>query len=92
MAVETIRTLVPPPVDMPRGALWAATAAAWIWHGVRRIAGRAAGSLVRHLEPWGSDEPRTPQELLALARSVEHTQPSLAAELRFFASHRPDAE
>jgi len=40
MAIETIKTLVPRPVDMPRGALWAATAAAWIWHGVRRIARR----------------------------------------------------
>ena len=38
--VETIKTLVPAPVEMPRGALWAATAALWIWHGVRRIAGR----------------------------------------------------
>ena len=40
MAIETIKTLVPPPVDMPRGALWAATAAAWIWRGIRRIARR----------------------------------------------------
>lgn len=38
MAIETIKTLVPPPVDTPRGALWAATAVAWIWQGMRRIA------------------------------------------------------
>ena len=38
--IETIKTLVPPPVDMPRGALWAAEAAAWMWHGARRIVRR----------------------------------------------------
>ena len=38
--IETIKTLVPAPVEMPRGALWAATAALWIWNGVRRIAAR----------------------------------------------------
>ena len=40
MAIQTIRTLVPPPVEMPRGALWAAQAAAWTWCGVRDLARR----------------------------------------------------
>jgi len=40
MAIETIKTLVPAPVEMPRGALWAATAAAWFGRAMRRIARR----------------------------------------------------
>jgi len=67
------------------GATWEAGVAAiatWVFRTVR--------SLERRLESWASDEPRTAQELLALARSLERTQPSLAAELRFIASHRPD--
>jgi hypothetical protein len=52
---------------------------------------RAARSCLKRLEDWGSEEPRTAQELLALARSLERTQPSLAAELRFIAMHRPEA-
>ena len=67
------------------GATWQAAVAAlatWVF--------RALRSLVQHLEDWASDEPRTAKELLALARSLERTQPSLAAELRFIASHRPD--
>lgn len=40
MAIETIRTLVPPPVHEPRGALWAATAAAWIGRAVHDLVGR----------------------------------------------------
>ena len=67
------------------GATWEAAVAAlatWVF--------RALRSLVQHLEDWASDEPRTAKELLALARSLERTQPSLAAELRFIASHRPD--
>ncbi len=43
MAIETIKTLVPPPAEMPRGAVWAAAAAAWMW--------RAARSAVQRLEP-----------------------------------------
>jgi hypothetical protein len=69
------------------GATWEAGVAAlatWLF--------RMAGRLVRRLESWGSEEPRTPQELLALARSLERTQPSLAAELRFIAMHRPDPD
>ncbi len=38
MAIETIKTLVPPPVQTPRGAVWAAEAAAWMWRAARRIA------------------------------------------------------
>jgi hypothetical protein len=99
MAIETIKTLVPRPVGMPRGALWAATAAAWpfgaTWEaGIAAVATwplRAIASLARRFEAWGSEEPRTPQELLALARSLERTQPNLAAELRFIALHRPEA-
>jgi hypothetical protein len=52
----------------------------------------AAGRLVRRLEAWSSDEPRTPEELLALARSLERTQPNLAAELRCIASHWRSAD
>jgi hypothetical protein len=67
------------------GATWeAAVAAIAAW-----LLG-AVASLVRRLENWGSDEPRTPQELLALARSLERTQPSLAAELRCIAMHRSE--
>jgi hypothetical protein len=67
------------------GATWEAGVAAiatWLF----RLVGRVA----RRLEAWGSEEPRTPQELLALARSLERTQPNLAAELRFIAMHRRD--
>ncbi len=53
---------------------------------------RTASHVVRRLEAWGSDEPRTPQELLALARSLERTQPNLAAELRCIASHWSSAD
>jgi hypothetical protein len=40
MAIETIRTLVPDAVDTPRGAVWAATAAAWIVRVVRDLTRR----------------------------------------------------
>ena len=53
---------------------------------------QALGRLARRLEACGSDEPRTRAELLALARSLERTQPNLAAELCSIALHRPDAE
>jgi hypothetical protein len=53
---------------------------------------QALDRLARRLEAWGSDEPRTREELLALARSLERTQPNLAAELRCIALHRPDAD
>ncbi len=43
------------------------------------------------LRRWERDEPRTPEGLLALADSVEREMPSLAAELRFIARHRPEA-
>ena len=68
------------------GATWEAGVAA-----IATRLFRAVGSLVKHLESWASDEPRTAQDLLALARSLERTQPSLAKELRFIALHRPDA-
>ena len=42
------------------------------------------------LQRWERDEPRTPEDLLALAVSVEREMPSLAAELRFIAWHRPE--
>ena len=43
------------------------------------------------LRRWERDEPRTADGLLALADSVEREMPSLAAELRFIARHRPEA-
>lgn len=67
------------------GATWQAGVAAVVAWLVRLV-----GRLVRRLESWSSEEPRTPQELLALARSLERTQPNLAAELRFIAMHRRD--
>jgi hypothetical protein len=42
MAIKTIKVLVPAPVDMPRGAAWAAAAAVWIAVRVRRLSGRRA--------------------------------------------------
>lgn len=42
------------------------------------------------LRRWEQDEPRTPKGLLALADRVEPEMPSFAAELRFFARHRPE--
>jgi hypothetical protein len=36
-------------------------------------------------------EPQTPQELMAYARSIQHTMPTLAAELNGIALRRPDA-
>jgi hypothetical protein len=61
----------------------AAACAAWGFRRVRR--------LLQRLACWGRDEPRTAEDLLALARSVEHVSPSFAAELRFFAMNQPDA-
>jgi len=68
------------------GATWEAGLAA-----VATWSLRAIGSFARRLEAWSSEEPRTPQELLDLARSLERTQPNLAEELRFIALHRPEA-
>ena len=58
--------------------------------GARFVIARTFARLLQRLERWASDEPRNAQELLALARSLERTQPALAAELRCIASHRPD--
>jgi len=60
-----------------------AACAAWAFRTVRR--------LLQRLASWRRDEPRTAQDMLALARSVERESPSLAAELRCIAMHRPDA-
>ena len=60
-----------------------AACAAWAFRTARRLLPRLAF--------WGRDEPRTAQDMLALARSVEHVSPSFAAELRFFAMDQPDA-
>jgi len=37
MSSERMKILVPPPVETPRGALWAAAVAASIGNGLRRI-------------------------------------------------------
>jgi len=37
MSTERMKILVPPPVETPRGALWAAAFGASILNGVRRI-------------------------------------------------------
>jgi hypothetical protein len=60
-----------------------AACAAWAFRTGRR--------LLQRLACWGRDEPRTAEELLALARRVEQVSPSFAAELRFFAMKQPDA-
>lgn len=39
---------------------------------------------------WQSDEPRSADDLLAMARGLEREMPNLAAELRMIAMHRPD--
>jgi hypothetical protein len=76
MSVRTVRTIVPPPVAVPRGALWAADAAAWII------------GLLRPLRPAHREEVRPAEALLELAREVEAEEPALAAELRGIAMHR----
>jgi hypothetical protein len=43
------------------------------------------------LRRWQRNEPRTREDVLALADSVEREMPNLAAELRFIARHRPAA-
>ena len=60
-----------------------AACAAWAFRTGRR--------LLQRLACGDRDEPRTAEDLLALARSVEHVSPSFAAELRFFAMNQPDA-
>lgn len=170
MSSQYIKVLVPPPVVSPRGARWAADAAAWIarafssrrahavvspsigvqwdaacsaasdvssperdsmsanassqlaqwWvHGVNAVdrarpvvshhttlamqlgvtrnelssalAARLCRWAHRFLERlWQRDESAA-QDPLALARRVEREMPNLAAELRFFALHRPEA-
>ena len=61
----------------------AAACAAWAFRRVRR--------LQQGLARWARDEPRTAEDLLALARRVEQVSPSFAAELRYFAMKQPDA-
>ena len=36
MTSTAVKVLVPPTAEAPRGALWAAAAAAWLWQTVRR--------------------------------------------------------
>ena len=88
MSVETVKTLVPPPVNEPRAARWAAAGAA----ALSRLFGTARGHadlLRQRFDRWCCPPPRTRGDILALARQVESDQPSLAAELRWIAWHRP---
>jgi hypothetical protein len=73
MAVRIIRTVAPPPVPVPRGALWAADAAVWI---------------LAHLRRLRRERAHPADDLLALARAIESDEPALAAELRGIAMHR----
>ena len=75
MNSHSLDVLVPPVVAFPRGAQWAADAVVFVIRAVRRLK--------------RGDEPRSPAELLELARRVEREMPALAAELRFIAMHRP---
>lgn len=56
--------------------------AGWLTGSIQRLA-----DLARHLTRPSSNEPRTAEELLALAESVQATQPSWAADLRAVAMH-----
>lgn len=44
MSAQRIRVLVRPAVEAPRGALWAADAAAWLY--------RTVGAPFRNIPPW----------------------------------------
>jgi hypothetical protein len=94
MSSQTIKVHVPPAVAAPRATGWAADAAVWIARGQfstppARVY-RWARSVLKRLRVTG--EPRDAEDVMALARSIERSMPSLAAELRFFAMNRPEAE
>lgn len=94
MSGQQCKVLVPPQVNVPRGAIWAAAALEAIGDlpGSRLHAMGAAFRSFRgrfgSATPGSTDHPRSEAELLALARDVETESPSLAAELRVFALHR----
>jgi hypothetical protein len=94
MSSQTIRVHVPPAVAAPRAADRAADAVVWT---VRVLPAALAArvrrwtrAVSRRLRATG--EPRNAEDVLILARSIERQMPSLAAELRFFAMNRPEAE
>lgn len=94
MSGQQCKVLVPPPVNAPRGALWAAAALNAIAE-LPRARLHAMGAAFRGFRgrfgsatPGSTDHPRNEAELLALARDVETESPALAAELRVFALHR----
>ncbi len=97
MSGQQHKVLVPPPINEPRGAVWAAAALV----AIGELPGRrlqAMGAAFRGLRgrlaagaPGSAEHPRSEAELLALAREVEPESPALAAELRVFALHRGTA-
>jgi branched-subunit amino acid aminotransferase/4-amino-4-deoxychorismate lyase len=50
----------------------------------------AADRMRRRFDRWCCEPPQTRDDILTLARQVESDQPSLAAELRWIAWHRPN--
>lgn len=68
---------------IPRGSAWLAAGASLLIDGLRR------------LDRWQlsqqRDEPRTAADVMAWANSIEHTEPSFAADLRA-AALRADLE
>ena len=94
MSSQTIKVHVPPAVAAPRAARWAADAVVWMARIFSAIPTtrvyRWAQAVLKRLSATGG--PRSAEDVLALARSIEREMPSLAAELRFFAMNRPEAE
>jgi hypothetical protein len=84
MFTHYVKVLVPPAVAAPRGARWAANAAA----SATPLLRRARGFLHRLR---ARDRLHAAQDLLGFAHSVEREMPNLAAELRVIALRRPDA-
>lgn len=82
MTAEYLSVVSPAPVSMPRGARWFAEAASLLFAGLRRLSG-----------PQGrADSPAqpTPDDLLAWAARIEHTQPGFASDLRAAALRSAD--
>lgn len=74
MTTQTLSVVCPAPVSMPRGARWFADAAIALFEGVRRLK-----PLRIEADP---QTPHTPEDLLAWASRIEHTQPGFASDLR----------
>jgi hypothetical protein len=74
MTAQYLSVVCPAPVSMPRGARWFADAAVALFAGVRRLK-----PLQTEISPQTT---HTPEDLLAWASRIEHTQPGFASDLR----------